>query len=148
LHEQPDIAPQLPLVASRASAVRATILACPRSLVFTLERQVISSLATPAAASAAGLLRAFPDIEADVRWVVAEGDIVVLFHGMRGTQQGPWLFVQEPTSRQVDTSFMLAFRFDDDGQVVDQWLGSNFVEMFVQLGWGFAPVGEVVPDRS
>ena len=45
------------------------------------------------------------------------------------------MFVREP--------LMLAFRFDDDGQIVDQWLGSNFVEMLAQLGWGFAPVGAV-----
>jgi hypothetical protein len=56
--------------------------------------------------------------------------------------------VQEPTSRRVETAFMLAFRFDEHGQIVDQWLGSNFVEMFVQLGWGFAPVGEVAPERG
>jgi predicted ester cyclase len=99
-------------------------------------------------ASATGLVRAFPDLEADVRWVVAEGDMVVVFHDVRGSQQGPWLFVQEPTSRRVETAFMLAFRFDEDGQIVDQWLGSNFVEMFTQLGWGFAPVGEVVPKRG
>jgi predicted ester cyclase len=99
-------------------------------------------------ASGTGLVRAFPDLEADVRWVIAEGDMVVVFHDVRGSQQGPWLFVQEPTSRRVETSFMLAFRFDDDGQIVDQWLGSNFVEMFAQLGWGFAPVGDVVPERS
>ena len=98
--------------------------------------------------SGPGLVRAFPDLEGEVRWVVAEGDMVVLFHEVRGTQHGPWLFVQEPTDRRVETSFLLAFRFDDNGQIVDQWLGSNFVEMFTQLGWGFAPVGEVVPDRS
>jgi hypothetical protein len=45
----------------------------------------------------------------------------------------------------METSFLLAFRFDDDGQIVDQWLGSNFIEMLGQLGWGFAPVGEIVP---
>lgn len=98
--------------------------------------------------SGSGLLCAFPDLEGEVRWVVAEGDMVVVFHDVRGTQHGPWLFVQEPTGRRVATSFMLAFRFDDDGQIVDQWLGSNFVEMFAQLGWGLAPVGEVVPARS
>ena len=27
------------------------------------------------------------------------------------------------------TSFMLALKFDVDGQVIDQWLGSNFVGM-------------------
>lgn len=93
-------------------------------------------------ASGRGLLRAFPDLRADVQWVVAEGDMVVVFHHVRGTQQGPWLFVEQPTERRVESSFMLAFRFDDGGQIVDQWLGSNFVEMLTQLGWGFAPVGE------
>ncbi len=95
------------------------------------------------AGSATGLLHAFPDLEAEVRWIVAEGDMTVTFFGLRGTQQGPWLFVREPTGQRVETSLMLAFRFDDDGQIVDQWLGSNFVEMLAQLGWGFAPVGAV-----
>lgn len=94
-------------------------------------------------ASARGLVQAFPDLRGDVKWAVAEGDMVVVFHDFRGTQQGPWLFLQEPTAQHVQTSFMLAFRFDDDGQIVDQWLGSNFIEMLVQLGWGFAPFGEI-----
>ena len=51
-------------------------------------------------------------------------------------------FVAEPTGQPVQTSFTLAFKFDEEGQIVDQWLGSNFVEMLAQLGWGFAPVGE------
>ena len=93
-------------------------------------------------ASARGLLTAFPDLRATVRWVVAEGDMVVVFHDVWGTHQGRWLFVAEPTGQPVQTSFMLAFKFDEEGQIVDQWLGSNFVEMLAQLGWGFAPVGE------
>lgn len=92
--------------------------------------------------SAQGLVGAFPDLVATVQWIVAEGDMVVVFHSATGTQQGPWLFVTEPTGQRVETSFTLAFRFDDDGQIVDQWLGSNFIEMFAQLGWGFAPVGQ------
>jgi hypothetical protein len=73
---------------------------------------------------------------------------VVLFFEMRGTQHGPWLFVEQPTGNQVETSLLLAFRFDEDGQILDQWLGSNFVEMFAQLGWGFAPVGETAQRRG
>jgi predicted ester cyclase len=96
-------------------------------------------------ASGQGLLRAFPDLEVNVRWIVADGDMTVVFHDVRGTQQGPWLFVQEPTGRRVETSFMLAFQFDDDGQIVDQWLGSNFVEMLAQLGWGFVPTDPAPP---
>lgn len=59
-------------------------------------------------ASGASLLRAFPDLEADVRWIVVDGDMTVVFHDVRGTQQGPWLFVQEPTGRRVETSFVVA----------------------------------------
>ena len=92
--------------------------------------------------SATALVAAFPDAAVDVEWIVAEGDMVVLFHSMTGTHRGPWLFVQQPTGRTVRTALLLAFRFDDDGQIVDQWLGSNFVEMLTQIGWGFAPVGE------
>ena len=69
--------------------------------------------------------------------------MTVTFFSLRGTQHGPWLFVREPTGQRVETSLMLAFRFDDNGQIVDYWLGSNFVEMLAQLGWGFAPVGAV-----
>jgi C-1 hydroxylase len=98
-------------------------------------------------ASGGGLVRAFPDLRVDVRWIVAEGDMVVVFFDAEGTQTGSWLFVEEPTGKRVKTSLTLAFRFDEDGQIVDQWLGSNFVEMFAQLGWGFAEVGGVVPQR-
>jgi predicted ester cyclase len=100
------------------------------------------------AGSGTALLRAFPDLRATVRWVVAEGDMVVLFHDIEGTQEGPWMFVQDPTGHRVATSFLLAFRFDEDGLIIDQWLGSNFVEMFAQMGWGFAPIGDTVPDRT
>jgi predicted ester cyclase len=92
--------------------------------------------------SGRGLLQEFPDLEAHVQWIVAENDMVVAFHSMRGTQQGSWMFIQEPTGSVVETAFLLAFRFDDEGQIIDQWLGSNFVEMLVQLGWGFAPIGQ------
>ena len=98
--------------------------------------------------SATGLLGAFPDLAVDVEWIVAEGDMVVFFHSLSGTHQGPWLFVQQPTDRTVRTALLLAFRFDDDGQIVDQWLGSNFVQVLTQIGWGFAPVGETAePPR-
>jgi predicted ester cyclase len=99
-------------------------------------------------AGGSGFVETFPDLRADVRWIVAEDDMVVVFLDVDGTQHGPWLYVEQPTGRRVTTSLMLAFRFDEDGQIVDTWLGSNFVDMFAQLGWGFAPVGETVPDRA
>lgn len=92
--------------------------------------------------SGSSLVRAFPDLHAEVRWVVADGDMVVAFLDVQGTHEGPWLFVADPSGQKVRTSLTLAFRFDHEGQIVDQWLGSNFIEMLAQLGWGFAPVGE------
>ncbi len=89
------------------------------------------------------LLHAFPDLETHARWIIAEGDMVVVFLKIRGIQQGPWLLVQESTGRPVGSFLMLALRFDDGGQIIDQWVGSNAVEMLAQMGWGFAPVGEV-----
>src|SRR4029453_3273304 len=94
--------------------------------------------------SARGLLQAFPDLRADVRWIVAEDDMVVVFHDVRGTQAGPWLFVREPRTASADVVHA-RIKFDDAGQVIDQWLGSNFVEMLAQLGWGFAPLGAPPP---
>ena len=55
--------------------------------------------------AAQGLLHSFPDLEAKVQWIVAENDMVVAFHSIRGTQQGPWLFVREPTGSVVETAF-------------------------------------------
>ena len=94
------------------------------------------------AGSATSLVTAFPDLRAEVMWAVAEGDMVVLFLDVAGTHRGQWLFVTEPSGQAVHTSFMLAFRFDANGHIVDQWLGSNFIEMLAQMGWGFAPNGQ------
>jgi hypothetical protein len=49
--------------------------------------------------------------------------------------------VEQPTGNQVETSLLLAFRFDEDGQILDQWLGSNFVEMLAQLRLGLCAGG-------
>jgi predicted ester cyclase len=96
------------------------------------------------AGSASGLMRAFPDLDARVVWIVAEADLVATYLEVTGTHLGPWIWVQEPTGRPMTTGLLLAVRFDHEGQIVDQWLGSNFVAMLEQLGWGVAPAGEKV----
>lgn len=95
-----------------------------------------------------GLVSAFPDLVAEVGWIVAEGGMVATYLEVSGTHLGPWIWVQEPTGRPMATGLLLAVRFDEEGQIVDQWLGSNFVGMLEQMGWGVAPVGETVspPD--
>lgn len=96
--------------------------------------------------SALGLVNAFPDLVAQVRWIRAERDMVAAYLEVSGTHLGPWIWVQEPTGRPMATGLLLALRFDQEGQIVDQWLGSNFVAMLDQLGWGVAPAGGMVPS--
>ena len=91
------------------------------------------------------LLGAFPDLRFDVNWTVADGDRVVAFIEMTGTHKGPWLMVQEPTDRPMRASLMLGLQLDEEGMITDTWLGTNFIAMLAQLGWGVAPFGETVP---
>jgi hypothetical protein len=79
---------------------------------------------------------------------VAEGDRVVVFVEMTGTHEGPWRMVQEPTHQPMHASLTLGLQIDDDGMIVDSWLGSNFIAMLAQLGWGVAPFGGTAPSPS
>ena len=92
------------------------------------------------------LLGAFPDLHFDVVWTVAEGDRVVAFVEMTGTHEGPWLMVQEPTHQPMRASLTLGLQIDEEGMIIDNWLGSNFIAMLAQLGWGVAPFGGTVPS--
>ncbi len=92
------------------------------------------------------LLGAFSDLRFEVRWTLVEDRRVVAFIDMSGTHDsGPWLMVTQPTHKALTASLVLAVELDDDGMVVDYWLGTNFIAMLDQLGWGVAPRGEVVP---
>ena len=95
-----------------------------------------------------GLLDAFPDLHFDVTWTVAEHDRVVAFLEMSGTHEGSWLMVQEGTHRPVRASIMLCLQLDGDGMVIDSWLGTNFIAMLAQVGWGVAPEGQQVPVQT
>ena len=126
----------------------------PRQRVLELFERVINSHNPAAVAdysSDAGiegtvrsLLNAFPDLRFEVVWTVAEADRVVSFVEMTGTHDGPWLMVREGTHRPMRASLLLAFQFDANGMIADSWLGTNFIAMLAQLGWGVAPLGEVV----
>lgn len=72
------------------------------------------------------LLGGFSDLRFDVRWTVVEGGRVVAFVDMSGTHDsGPWLMVPEPTHRSLTASLVLALELDDEGMVVDTWLGTT-----------------------
>jgi predicted ester cyclase len=94
------------------------------------------------------LLAAFPDLHFEVMWTVAEGDRIVAFVDMTGTHEGPWLMVQEPTHRPMRASLTLGLQIDEEGMITDYWLGTNFIAMLAQLGWGVAPFGRTVPTPT
>ena len=94
------------------------------------------------------LLEAFPDLHFEVTWTVAEQDRVVAFLEMSGTHEGSFLMVQEGTHRPVRASIMLSLQLDVDGMVIDSWLGTNFIAMLAQVGWGVAPEGQQVPVQT
>jgi predicted ester cyclase len=126
---------------------RARVLALIESVVNAHDPEGIDRFTTVPgiAGEVRGLLDTFPDLHFDVVWSVAEGDRVVVFVEMTGTHEGPFLMVQEPTHEPLRASLMLALQVDDGGMIVDNWLGSNFIAMLAQLGWGVAPFGEIVP---
>lgn len=80
------------------------------------------------------VLESFPDLRVEVQWMVAEDNKVVSWQTMQGSQLGPWIYAPVPTGRTVDTDVVVAFEFDDQGQIVDQWFCTNFVRMIEQLG--------------
>jgi predicted ester cyclase len=105
---------------------------------FTVNPQIVGTLRA--------LLGAFSDLRFEVQWIVAEGARVVAFVDITGTHDsGPFLMVSEPTHQRLITSLVLALELDDNGMIIDNWLGTNFIAMLDQLGWGVAPRGHQVP---
>jgi len=80
------------------------------------------------------VLESFPDLRVEILWTVAEDDKVVSWQHMQGTHLGAWLFAPVPTGRTIDADLVVAFQFDGDGQIVEQWFCTNFVRMIEQLG--------------
>ena len=64
------------------------------------------------------VLESFPDIRAEVLWMVAEDDRVVTWQHLEGTDLGPWIFAPEPTGRVIESDAVVAFQFGQDGQIM------------------------------
>lgn len=62
---------------------------------------------------------AFPDLEMDLRHVIAQGDLVAVSLTLRGTHSGPWLGVPA-SGAEVSVEEMMVFRFER-GLLVEMW---------------------------
>ncbi len=75
---------------------------------------------------------AFPDLRVDIDDLVVAGDTVVLRFTMRGTDTGG--FIGRPaTGRAVEQWGVSILRFHGD-RVVSEWMGSDKLGLFIQLG--------------
>jgi predicted ester cyclase len=89
----------------------------------------------------ASWLAAIPDIVASVEASVAEGDRVVSWVAMRGTQTGSWMSVP-PTDRAVVIRSVVMHRIADD-RIVEDWVIAESMGFFQQLGV-IAPTGQLL----
>jgi steroid delta-isomerase-like uncharacterized protein len=76
---------------------------------------------------------AFPDIQATVEDVVAEGDKVVTRVMIRGTHQGEVEEFGPPTGRRVEIEGITIHRIED-GKIAEEWNSYDNLSMMQQLG--------------
>ena len=76
---------------------------------------------------------AFPDMQATVEDVVAEGDKAVTRVTMRGTHQGEVEEFGPPTGRQVEVEGITIHRIED-GKIAEEWNSYDNMSIMQQLG--------------
>jgi steroid delta-isomerase-like uncharacterized protein len=76
---------------------------------------------------------AFPDLNATVEDVIAEGDKVVTRWTIRGTHQGEIEEFGPPTGRQAELQGITIHRIED-GKIVEEWNRYDNLSLLQQLG--------------
>ena len=76
---------------------------------------------------------AFPDMDATVEDVIAEGDKVVTRITMRGTHQGEVEEFGPPTGRQVEAQGITIHRIEG-GKIAEEWNSWDNMSLMQQLG--------------
>ena len=90
--------------------------------------------------------KAFPDFSAEIRHIVAEGDLVATYKTFSGTHQGDFMGVPA-TGRHAsfDAFDLLRLRA---GKVVDHWVVLDVPALLRQLGAFASMGGETSRDRA
>ncbi|ELZ11088.1 hypothetical protein C479_07263 [Halovivax asiaticus JCM 14624] len=83
-------------------------------------------------------LEAFPDLEATVEEIVAEGDTVAMRVRLRGTHQGDFMGI-DPTGETFDVQNMVFTRIEE-GKIVERWVNPDSLGLLEQLGVVDSPV--------
>lgn len=77
-------------------------------------------------------LRAFPDLQLDVKSILAEGDKVILRITVTGTHKAEFAGV-EPTGRNASWHLVEELRFRE-GKVIEHWDVINYMPMLKAIG--------------
>jgi predicted ester cyclase len=75
---------------------------------------------------------AFPDVEATIEDVIAEGDAVSFRVTVRGTHRGEFLGAAA-SGKEIAMSVQNIYRFRD-GKVVERWTNPDLLGLMVQIG--------------
>jgi steroid delta-isomerase-like uncharacterized protein len=78
-------------------------------------------------------LSAFPDLQATVEDVIAEGDKVVTRWTIRGTHQEEIEEFGPPTGKQIEIKGITIHRIED-GKIVEEWTRYDNLSIMQQLG--------------
>jgi len=78
------------------------------------------------------LWASFPDTQATIHDMIAEGDKVVIRMSAEGTHQGPFMGMP-PTGKRLITTFIDIHRIVD-GKIVEHWNETDTLGMLQQLG--------------
>ena len=78
------------------------------------------------------LLDAFPDFEASVEDIIAEGDTVAMRVTLSGTHDGEFMGI-EPTGNAFEIQNMVLTRVRD-GKIAERWLQPDLLGQLNQLG--------------
>ena len=78
------------------------------------------------------LHNAFPDFNATINDLIAEGEKVVVYMTWTGTQQGEWMGLP-PSGNQISFDVIDIFRVAD-GKIQEHWGVSDNMTMMQQLG--------------
>jgi predicted ester cyclase len=93
--------------------------------------------------SALALRAAMPDLQAFVDLLIGEGELVAARLRLQGTFQNELIFPNAqpipPNNQPVTIAVQLMFRFNDDGQVIEEWDAFDNLHFFAQLGLVPAP---------
>lgn len=79
-----------------------------------------------------GMFEAFPDFEARVEDIVAEGDTVAMRVTLSGTHEGEFNGIPA-TGKRFEVPNMVFTRIED-GKIVERWVQPDMLGMFQQLG--------------